>query len=188
MANSDAEVKEAASKLHGYYWVWLVTGVLWVVVSLVVLQFNTTSLTTVGIIIGAMVLFAGFQQFAMAALAESWKWVYIIFGVLFTIAGILALAYPKNTFAAVADMLGFVFLLVAVFWIVEAFAVRSAYPLWWLNLVAGILMLGIAFWTAGQFFSTKAYTLIAFAGVWAMFHGLTDIVRAFEVRKLDGSA
>ena len=71
MTNPDAEVQAAASKLHGWYWVLLVTGVLWIVVSLVVLQFNTTSLTTVGIIIGAMVLFAGFQQFAMAALAGS---------------------------------------------------------------------------------------------------------------------
>jgi uncharacterized membrane protein HdeD (DUF308 family) len=151
----------------------------------VILQFNTTSLTTVGIIIGAMVLFAGFQQFAMAALASGWKWVYILFGVLFVIAGIVALAYPKNTFVAVADMLGFLFLLIGVFWIVESFFIKDVNPLWWFNLIAGILMVGIAFWTAGQFLAIKAYTLIVFAGIWAMFHGITDIVMAFQVKKLD---
>jgi uncharacterized membrane protein HdeD (DUF308 family) len=28
----------------------------------------------------------------------------------------------------------------------------------------------------------KAYTLLVFAGIWALFHGVTDIVRAFQIR------
>ena len=45
-------------------------------------------------------------------------------------------------------------------------------------------MTGIAFWAAGQLFATKAYTLLVFAGIWALMQGTTDIVRAFEVRRL----
>lgn len=160
-------------------------GIAWVIISLVILQFNTTSLTTVGIIIGLIVLFAGLQDFFIAALAEKWKWLWIVFGILFVIAGIVALAYPKNTFAAVADMLGFIFLLVGIFWIIESFTMKDENSLWWFNLVAGILMVGIAFWTSGQFLAIKGYTLIVFGGIWAMLHGITDIVRAFEVKRLD---
>ena len=36
-----------------------------------------------------------------------------------------------------------------------------------------------------QFLAIKGYTLIVFGGIWAMLHGITDIVRAFEVKRLD---
>ena len=45
-------------------------------------------------------------------------------------------------------------------------------------------MVILAFWTGGQFFIDKAYLLLVFAGIWALMHGVTDIVRAFEVRAL----
>ena len=51
-------------------------------------------------------------------------------------------------------------------------------------LLAGILMIIMGFWTGGQFFISKAYTLLVFAGVWAMMKGILDIVRAFQIRKL----
>jgi uncharacterized membrane protein HdeD (DUF308 family) len=60
--------------------------------------------------------------------------------------------------------------------------------LWWLNLIAGVMMVVVAFWTSGQFFIEKAYTLLVFAGIWALMHGVMDIIRAFQVRKLDPGA
>jgi uncharacterized membrane protein HdeD (DUF308 family) len=43
-------------------------------------------------------------------------------------------------------------------------------------------MIILAFWTSGQFFIEKAYMLLVFAGIWALMHGISDIVRAFTVR------
>jgi hypothetical protein len=43
-------------------------------------------------------------------------------------------------------------------------------------------MIVLAFWTSGQFFIEKAYTLLVFAGIWALMQGVTDIVRAFAMR------
>ena len=45
-------------------------------------------------------------------------------------------------------------------------------------------MVILAFWTSGQFFIEKAYTLLVFAGIWALMQGVTDIVRAFAIRGL----
>jgi uncharacterized membrane protein HdeD (DUF308 family) len=56
--------------------------------------------------------------------------------------------------------------------------------LWWIGLIAGILMVILGFWTAGQFFIDRAYVLLVFAGIWALMQGVTDIVRAFQIRKL----
>ena len=166
------------------WWLWLVAGVTWIVVALVILQFDEASVTTVGIIVGIMFLSSGLQQFMIGGLVESGSWLFYIFGALFTIAGVVALISPGSTFAALADVLGFLFLIVGAFWIIQAFASRELNELWWLSLLAGILMVTLAFWTAGQFFIERAYVLLVFAGIWALMQGVTDLVRAFQIRKL----
>jgi uncharacterized membrane protein HdeD (DUF308 family) len=45
-------------------------------------------------------------------------------------------------------------------------------------------MIVLAFWTGGQFFIHKVYVLLVFAGIWALFHGVNDIIRAFQIREL----
>ena len=137
-----------------------------------------------GVIIGIMFLGTAAQNLTMAGLADRGRWLFGIFGVLFLAAAVISFISPEDTFAAVADILGFLFLLVGVFWIIEAFSAREVNELWWLGLVSGILMVILAFYTAGQFFIEKAYVLLIFAGIWALMHGLTDIVRAFQLRKI----
>jgi hypothetical protein len=178
---SDREILKGVGR---FWWLWLVFGIAWTAVALVILQFDQASVTTVGIIVGLMFLATSAQNFAIMGLAESGGWLFGIFGFLFGIAGILALISPENTFAALADILGFLFLIVGVFWIIQAFAARDVSELWWIGLISGILMVILAFWTGGQFFIDKAYVLLVFAGIWALMQGVTDIVRAFQIRKL----
>jgi uncharacterized membrane protein HdeD (DUF308 family) len=180
----DAEAREAIRGFSRLWWLWIVFGIFWVVVGLVILQFDQASITTVGVLVGAMFLASGFQQFAIMTMVERGRWLYGLFGVLFVIAGVIALISPENTFAALADILGFLFLLVGLFWIIQAFVSREINELWWLGLLAGILMVILAFWTGGQFFIEKQYVLLVFAGIWALMQGVTDVVRAFQIRKL----
>jgi uncharacterized membrane protein HdeD (DUF308 family) len=184
-SSPEGPAREAIQGVSRHWWLWLVSGIFWVIIAVVILQFDQASITTVGVLVGIMFLLTGFEQFAFAALAERLGWLYAIFGVLFLIAGVIALISPENTFAALADILGFLFLIVGVFWIVQAFVAREANDLWWVVLLAGILMIILAFWTGGQFFIEKAYVLLVFAGIWALMQGVTDIVRAFQIRKLD---
>jgi uncharacterized membrane protein HdeD (DUF308 family) len=79
----------------------------------------------------------------------------------------------------------FLFLTVGIWWMVRGLVVRALNPTWWLGLISGVLMTAMAFWTTGQFFITKAYVLLVFAGIWALMQGTTTIVRAFEVRRLN---
>jgi uncharacterized membrane protein HdeD (DUF308 family) len=167
------------------WWLWLVAGIAWVVIALVILQFDKASITTVGVLIGLMFLFAAAQNFALGSLAHGFsRWLLWIFGVLFVAAGVISLIEPEDTFAGVADILGFLFLLVGVFWLIEAFTEREVNDLWWFGLIAGISMIILAFWTSGQFFIEKQYLLLVFSGIWALFHGTGDIIRAFQVRRL----
>jgi uncharacterized membrane protein HdeD (DUF308 family) len=184
----ESGLRVAAREITGSWWLWLVTGVAWIIVSVVILQFDETSVRTVGVIIGLMFVFAAAQNLAIASMAVPLRWVWAFFGVLFLIAGIISLANPEDTFAGLADMLGFLFLLVGLWWMVQAFLERAVNPLWWLGLIGGVLMTVVAFWTAGQFFIEKAYILLVFAGIWALMEGIADIARAFAVRGLHEAA
>ena len=170
--------------LRRFWWLWLVTGAVWVTAALVILQFDSASINTIGLIVGGMFVFAGIQQLVLAALAARLRWLLAIVGVVFLICGAICFANPEDTFAGLADILGFLFLTVGVWWTIWAFLERPGHSLWWLGLLGGIAMIVLAFWTSGQLFIQKAYTLLVFAGIWALIHGTTDIVRALAYREL----
>jgi uncharacterized membrane protein HdeD (DUF308 family) len=184
-ASAGAAAPNPYRQIANLWWLWLIAGVFWIVVALVVLQFDQASITTVGVLIGIMFLVAGVQNFFFGSIASgATQWILWIFAVLFVIAGVISLIRPEDTFAGVADILGFLFLVVGVFWLIEAFAERDTNELWWFGLISGVAMIILAFWTAGQFFIEKQYVLLVFAGIWALFHGIGDLIRAFQVRRL----
>ena len=208
MAQDVDEIRQLAAQLNGppgsgsvangllrpfltqvarYWWVELLLGVLWVVIAIVVLKFDKASVVTVGVLTGIMFLLFAAEEFVLAALDGTARWLWAFFGVLLTAAGIIALIHPTKTFAGFADILGFVFLVIGILWMVQAFTERVFNPLWWLGLISGVLMVILAFWVSGQFFLDRAVTLLVFAGVWAMIKGITDIIRAFQIRALASS-
>jgi len=64
---------------------------------------------------------------------------------------------------------------------------KATNDLWWFLLIAGILMVVLAFWASAQFLVTKGYVLLIFGGVWAVLHGITDLIKAFHFRKVGKS-
>jgi uncharacterized membrane protein HdeD (DUF308 family) len=124
------------------------------------------------------------QQLVLAVVGAPLRWLWALFGVLFLACSVVAFINPEETFAGLADILGFLFLTVGVWWTIRAFVEKGQNAAWWLGLVSGVLMIILAFWTSGQFFIEKAYTLLVFAGVWALMQGVGDIARAFAVRSL----
>ena len=178
----DVDDAEALTRIGDQWWLRLVIGIAWCIVALVILQFDGASVKTVGVLVGILFLVSGCQEFLLVAIGERVRWLGYLFGALFLIAGFVALFNPEDTFEGIADILGFLFLTVGVYWTIEAFLVRAENSLWWVGLIAGLMMLVLAFWTSGQFFIHKAYALLVFAGIWALLQGITEIVRAFRLR------
>jgi uncharacterized membrane protein HdeD (DUF308 family) len=176
---AERAVREVSKEVTGLWWLWLVAGIAWGVIALVILQFDAASVTTVGVLVGAIFVFAAIQNFALVSVPGAVRWVSAVFGVLFLIAAGVSFVSPEGTFAALADTLGFLFLIVGLWWMVRAFLERAINPFWWLGLISGILMTILAFWTGGQFFIEKAFVLLVFAGIWALMESINDIVRAF---------
>ena len=177
-------LRDSVRTATGYWWVLLVAGIAWVAVALVILQFDQASVTTVGILVGLMFLTLGIENIALSTLDVPARWAWALFGGLFLVSAVVCFANPEDTFAGIADILGFLFLIVGVWWMIRAFLERALNTLWWLGLISGILMTALAFWTSGQFFIHNAYLLLVLAGIWALMQGVTNIVRAFQIRAL----
>jgi uncharacterized membrane protein HdeD (DUF308 family) len=86
-----AETVVVVTDVGRWWWLWVVAGVLWIFVSFFILQIGRASVTTVGIIIGIMLLVAGVQELIVASLVGGWRWLWYIFGALFILGGLWAL-------------------------------------------------------------------------------------------------
>ena len=177
------EVRLGAEQMARWWWLWLVTGTLWIIASLILLQFQFVSLVTLDVLIGVLFLIAGIQEVFLASLAQHWRWLGITFGVLLLIGGVFALVNPFHTLVAVADLLAFLFVLVGIFWTIEAIASRGVNNLWFLGVLAGIVLVILGFWTAGHFVANRISLLLIFVAIWMLSLGVNDLLQAFRIRQ-----
>ena len=169
-----------------YWWVLLITGTLWVLVSLAVLQFDLTSVWSIAILTGVVLFMAGFTEFLVASLAPSWKWVHVLLGILFVIGGVVAFAWPGETFIVLARLIGWYLLFLGTFEVVESLYLRGT-ELWWLRLLGGAATIAVAFWAVDSP-SRSATLLVLWVGLGALFRGISQIFLAFEFRHVHEAA
>jgi uncharacterized membrane protein HdeD (DUF308 family) len=60
---------------------------------------------------------------------------------------------------------------------------KGQFELWWLQLVTGIVEIGLAFWVAGDF-NEKATLLVIYVGLIALMRGITELFLAFKLKAL----
>jgi len=166
------------------WWVYLITGTLWLVFSLIVFRFNLTTVTAVGIAVGAVCIAAGVNEFLMLPISRGgWKAVHAIFGVLFALVGIVALAYPHRTFVEVAAIFSFFLLFKGLLDGFASLALRHVSDLWWIGLIVGTIEILLAFWAAGNF-GRQAVLLVVWVGAAALSRGVVEIALAFRLHSL----
>jgi uncharacterized membrane protein HdeD (DUF308 family) len=177
---TEARVAKAAA---GMWWLFLLTGILWLLIALVVLRFNVTSIATVGALMGVVFLIAGVNEFMALGTVEAWKWRHVLLGVLFVGGSIWAFVNPIGAFYELAALLGFLLLFKGVFDISFAVITKEANELWWLGLVVGILEILLAFWASQQLFAPRAALILIWIGFFCLFRGIGEIVLAFHLRR-----
>ncbi|MGY4770761.1 HdeD family acid-resistance protein [Kribbella sp. CWNU-51] len=176
-------VKEGAR----YWWVFLVSGIAWLLIAWMVLRLNSTSLTTVGVLLGVVFLLAGINEVGVATLSTGgWKIWHYILAVIFFLGALYGFIRPVNTFFALASVLGLILFLYGAFEIIQAIASRAVNPYWWLGLIMGILLVLLAFWVSGSdrvyALGRRTYLILFWVGFMALFRGISQIFMAFTVR------
>ena len=169
-------------QLSAPWWVFLVTGIAWLVISVAVLRFTTTSVTTIGVLIGVVFLIACASEVMLATARARWGWLHILLAILFIGAAVWSFVHPYGAFWSLATIVGLLLILRGALDLVMSINARDVNPTWWLGLVAGILEILIGFWASQQMFPARAVLLIFWVGFFALFRGISDIVVAFEVR------
>ena len=115
-AAASAPASSGLAEAAKAWWLFLITGTAWFIISLVVLRFNDRSITTVGVILGIVFIVGAFNEFMMLGADNGgWKVLHGILGVLFVLAGIWAFAQPEEAFWALASVLGFILLMMGIF-------------------------------------------------------------------------
>ena len=166
------------------WWLLLITGIGWILVGLIVLRFDYTSVSAISLLFGFVALGAGILEIGMIFISTGWwKLFYAILAIVFIVAGIVAFIHPGNTFEALAAVFSF-FLIFAGTWdIIVSISTRHEIEVWWLQLVGGIIELALGFWAAG-YYGRSAVLLIAWVAAFTLIRGVRDIVLAFRVREV----
>jgi uncharacterized membrane protein HdeD (DUF308 family) len=172
---------------RGPWVLFLITGLIWTWASLVILRFNTQSITTVGVIVGIYFLMATVNEFVIAAVVEGWKWLHWLMAVLFGLGALWAFFEPKEAFWALASVIGFILVFKGMLDIITATATKGVNPLWGVGLTAGILELLLGFWASQRFYPARAELVLLWVGFAALFRGIAEITLAFHVRQLSKS-
>jgi len=176
------QLREAAREALGPWWTFLIAGVAWFVISVIVLQLNLASVGAVGVLLGVVFLVSALEEFFVASVRGGWGWARAVLGVLFLIGAIWSFVDPIGTFVSIADVLGFLLIFKGTLDLLTSITTQDLNSVWWLGLVAGLLELGLGFWAAQQYFPARAALLLLLVGFYALFRGISSIVFAFQLR------
>ena len=80
-----------------YWWVFLATGIAWLVIAWMVLRFNTTSIATVGVLLGVVFLAAAVNEVGLGSLVPGgWKVWHYVMAFIFFLGGLWVCSSPST--------------------------------------------------------------------------------------------
>jgi uncharacterized membrane protein HdeD (DUF308 family) len=166
------------------WWLLLITGVGWIVVGIILLRFDYTSVTAISILFGVVALVAGaFEIMATFLVAGWWKLLSILLAIVFIVAGIVAFIHPGDTFVALAAVFSFFLVFAGSFDIIWSISARHEIEVWWLQLVGGIIEIALGFWAAG-YYGRSAVLLVAWVSAYTLIRGVRELILAFRIREV----
>ena len=174
--------RAALWRLAGPWWLFLLTGLAWLIIAWAALRFTPASVATVGVLLGVLFLFATIDEFVIAAVRPGWRWLHVVMGIIFAFGAGWSFAQPYGAFWTLASILGLLLIFRGTLDIITSVDARGINGAWWLGLAAGILEILLGFWASQQYLSVKGALLLIWVGLFALFRGISEIVIAFEIR------
>jgi uncharacterized membrane protein HdeD (DUF308 family) len=170
------DVREAS----GVWWWYLILGIAWIWYGTFVLSYRVGSLAAVAGLVGVAFLFGGIDQLMAAGRVESWRWLFIVTGMLALAAGIMTFVWPDITLYVVSIFVAWYLIVFGIVHLVNALA-GSKTSWWWTQLLAGAAELVLGVW-AIRSWQRSLLTLVTLVGVWAIVIGVNEIFAAFSLR------
>lgn len=182
-SRTTASEPRALSEVAGAWWLFLLTGTGWLLFSIIIFRFDYTTVSAISILFGVFLLAVSLIEAVAAVATHGWRRLgHGLLAVACLVIGFVSFAHPGDTFAALAGVMSFYFILKGTFDLVVGIATRTTNELWWLSLAVGIAEILLGFWAAGDF-GHKVILLVVWVGAAALARGIADIVFAFSLRR-----
>ena len=178
-----SRTRAGLARLAGPWWIFLLTGIGWLILAWIALRFAPASIPTVGVLLGVYFLVAAINEFFIASVMPSWRWLHIVMGIIFAFGAGWSFARPYNAFWALASILGLLLIFQGTLYIITSVSTREVNSMWWLGLVVGILEIFLGFWASQQYRPVQGARLRIWVGFFALFRGISEIVISFELRR-----
>src|SRR6266511_1383143 len=147
-----------------------------------VLLYRVGSLLALAIMAGVVFILSGVAELAAASRAPSWRWLYVVSGLLSVIAGVIAFIWPGITLFVLSVVLSWFLVVMGIFHVVGALAGPKR-EWWWMTLLLGIAEFLLGAWAAG-YPGRSLLVFVNLVGFYALIHGFTEIFGAFTVREV----
>jgi uncharacterized membrane protein HdeD (DUF308 family) len=168
-------------EMSGIWWWFLLLGIVWTLFGMFVLSYRVGSVAAVAAFVGVALLFGGITQLALATwVPGGWRLMFVIVGILAVIAGIMTLVWPEITLYVVSIFLAWYLIIFGIMHFLNALA-GPKLAWWWTELLLGIAEFVLGVW-AVRSWERSLLTLVTLVGVWAIFHGVSQIFGAFTLR------
>jgi len=168
--------------MTGSWWLFVVLGILWILFGMFVLSYNVGSLLALAVFAGASFLATGITQLLTVGRVDSWRWLWVVGGVLSILAGLLTFFWPGITLLVLSGILAWFLIFKGVIDVVGALADRHR-DWWWIGLPLGVLEFGLGIWAVG-YPGRSLFVFVNLVGIYAVFFGFAEIFAAFDLRRL----
>ncbi|MDQ8954160.1 HdeD family acid-resistance protein [Acinetobacter rudis] len=162
----------------------IIFGVLLIVSGLLFVTFTGIATLTSVYLFGLLMIFAGILQaiMSMSALNGGHRWLWLLFSLLYILAGFFAFKAPLATASALTWLIAAFILLGGIFRIVSAFQLRMVNGWGWV-LFSGILLFATGLLIA--FNPTSPLWLLGLMlGLDLLFQGINLLILSFAIKKL----
>ena len=181
LTDDDIAVGDAVSTQLEKMWGWyLAGGIISMIFGFFVISYRHASVYAIIYLASGFFIAAGLFEILGAARMARQRWLHLVFGVIWVGAGIVGFVWPHVTIYIVAIIIGWGFLVLGIFDIVNAIRYRFL-PFWWAYLIRGVIAVGLGFLCI-RHPGAPLTALVVLIGILAIVFGAVEVIGAFSAR------
>jgi uncharacterized membrane protein HdeD (DUF308 family) len=181
LTNDEIAVGDVVSAQLEKMWGWyLAGGIIAMIFGFFVISYRHASVYAIVYLASGFFIVGGLFELIGGLRAARQRWPLIIFGVIWVGAGIVGFVWPHITIFIVAILVGWGFLVLGIFDIVNS--IRYHYlPYWWAYLIRGIIAVALGFLCI-RHPGAPLTALVVLIGIGAIVFGAVELIGAFSAR------
>jgi uncharacterized membrane protein HdeD (DUF308 family) len=170
-------VSTQLEKMWGWY---LAAGIIAMIFGFFVISYRHASVYAIVYLASGFFIVGGLFELIGGIRAARQRWPLIIFGLIWIGVGIVGFVWPHITIFIVAILVGWGFLVLGIFDIVNS--IRYHYlPYWWAYLIRGIIAVALGFLCI-RHPGAPLTALVVLIGIGAIVFGAVELIGAFSAR------